>query len=208
MHYHVRNRVKRRFASLVAVALFHLALVLSIAIVTWRPLTPTQPPITQLTEAFFIDEVPPSPEEFYEPAPVERSAPVRTAPITLPPEVPTDEAPSTSPRIDWAREAELSASRQVQKDEEAQRLAKSFSHDFSTQGPARSAPQFRWYRAQTNRFEPLETGGTLIHLNDRCAIVFAGAVFPVCAIGKIAVHGDLFEHMNDPPVLGEAPRPP
>lgn len=209
MRYEIRKPVGRRFASFVAVALVHVVLLMYIALTPWRSLRTTEVPF--VTHVFFIEEVPPSAEEFGSPpAPARRPAPpVRTAPITLPTEPPTHEAPSTSsPRIDWAREAELSASRQIHSDEEARRHAAPFSHDFSAQRPVRPAPQFRWSRAHTNRLEPLETGGTLIWLNERCAVVFAGAIFPVCAIGKIPAHGDLFEHLNDPPVLGEAPRPP
>lgn len=199
----------RHGATFVAVALFHVALILSIALVPWRNLRTTQVPF--ITHVFFIEEAPPSIEEFGPPAPAvpRPTSPVPPAEITLPPEVPRGEAPRVmAPRIDWAREAELSASRQLQKDEEDRRLGATFSHDFSAQRPVRPPPQFRWSHAHTNRLEPLETGGTLIWLNDRCALVFAGAVFPVCAIGKIPARGDLFEHMNDPPMLGEAPRLP
>jgi len=200
----------RHGTTFAAVAIFHVALILSVALVPWRNLRTTHVPF--VTHVFFIDEVPPSTEVLappLEPFVRRPAAPVRSAPITPPPEAPTDETPSaTAPRIDWAREAELSASRQLRKDEEDQRLGAAFSHGFRAQQPARPTPQFRWDRAHTNRLEPLETGGTLIRLNDRCVLVFAGAVFPYCAIGKIPVHGDLFEHMNDPPVLGEAPRPP
>ena len=58
------------------------------------------------------------------------------------------------------------------------------------------------------RIEPLKTGGTLIRLNDRCVLVFAVMVLPICQIGKIPARGDLFEHMDDPPVLGAPPPPP
>src|SRR5262249_17166309 len=126
----------------------------------------------------------------------------------LPPEPPTNAAPTPSPPIDWAREAELSASHQMQKDEEARRLAAPFTHGFSAQAPVRPAPQFRWNHAQTNRIEPLESGGMLIWLNQRCAVAGVGGLSPFCSIGKIPVQGALFEHMNDPPVLGGAPRPP
>jgi len=200
--------VGRHGAAFVVVALLHVVLVLHVALTRWPGLRTAQVPF--VTHVFFIEEAPPSAEEFAPPSPtVRRSAPpVRTAPITPQSEPQTNEPPSDSPRIDWAREAELSASRQLQKDEEAQRLAAPFSHDFSAQRPLHPARQFRWSRAHTNRVQPLEAGGTLIWLNERCALVFAGAVIPVCAIGKIPVHGDLFEHMNDPPALAEAPSPP
>jgi hypothetical protein len=165
-----------------------------------------------VTHVFFLTEVQRSAEEPAAPSPTRTArsstSPVRTAPITLPPEPPTNRSLPEPPRIDWAREAEISASRQLEKDERAKRLAAPFSHDFSAETPTHRTPEFRWSRAHTQRIEPLENGGTLIRINDRCAVVLAGMLFPVCAIGKIPVHDDLFEHMNDPPVLGERPGPP
>lgn len=200
----------RRVATFVALTFIHLALISYLAVMPWpNGRAPEESFVTHvffLTEAERTIEVPAPPS----PAPSTRHSrpPVRTAPITLPPEPPTDEAPNASPRIDWAREAELSASRQLQKDEDAKRRAAPFSHDYSGQAPVRPTPEFGWSHSQIHRVEPLEGGGTLIWINDRCAVVFAGALIPVCKIGKIPARGDLFEHLNDPPVLGEAPRPP
>jgi hypothetical protein len=119
-------------------------------------------------------------------------------------EPPTSEAPGA---VDWGLEAEAAAGRQLAKDEEARRLAKAFGHEFkdSTQ-PPNHAKDFAWSRAHTHRIEPLEGGGTFIHLNDRCGIVFMVMVLPVCQLGKIEARGDLFEGLKDPPVLGTAPK--
>jgi hypothetical protein len=201
--------VGRRVATFVAIALIHGAVLVNVALTQWRGSRTSEEAF--VTHVFFITEAQPGAEEPASPAPapsVRHAAPVLTAPITLPPEPPSEAAPSASPRIDWAREAELAATRQLQKGDEARRLAAPFAHDVNPQRPVRPAPQFHWNRASTNRLQPLETGGTLIWLNERCALVFAGAVLPVCALGKISAHGDLFEHMNDPPVLGEDPGPP
>ena len=66
------------------------------------------------------------------------------------------------------------------------------------------APEFGWDHARTHRVEPLEGGGSLLWINDRCFIVMAGLIpFPMCGIGKIPVRGDLFDHMRDP----QAPEP-
>ena len=200
----------RRLATFIALALIHIAVIAYLAVTPWPSRRTTDDSF--VTHVFFLTEAQPSAEEPASSSPertVRRSAPrVRTAPITLPPEPPADETPNANPRIDWAHEAELSASRELQNDADAKRRAAPFSHDFSAQAPARPTPQLRWSHAQTHRIEPLESGGTLIWINDRCAVVLAGMVFPVCKIGKIPVRDDLFEHMNDPPVLGEAPRPP
>lgn len=210
MRREARTPVGRRVATFVAIAVIHFALIVYVAFTRAPGLRATEDSF--VTHVFFLTEAEPSAEVRAAPSSTpgarRASPPVLSAPITLPPEPPTPETPSASPRIDWAREAELSASRQLQNDDEARRLAAPFTHDFGAQGPVRAAPQFRWDHAHTNRIEPLETGGMLIWLNERCAVAVAGAVFPVCMIGKISARGDLFEHMKDAPVLGEAPRPP
>lgn len=208
MRYEVRRLMGRRVATFVAIALVHASLLVLLTLTRW-----TSPPTSQepfVTHVFFITEVPPSVEESasQSPARTARRSTPRTAPITLPPEPPAHAAPGNTPPIDWAREAERSASRQWEKEQEARRLAAPFTHDYGAHRPARPAPEFGWDRTVTNRIEPLESGGTLIWINDRCAIVVAGGVLPICKIGKITARGDLFEHMNDPPVLGAEPTPP
>jgi hypothetical protein len=198
---------------LFALALIHAALIAHLARMQWTRIRAGAEGDTFVTEVFFLTEAEPKIEEPAPAQPLERAArsstrSVRTAPITLPPEAPTQEPSPERPRVDWAREAELSASRQLQKDDDAKRRAAPFAHDFSAPEPNRPTPQFRWSTAHTQRVQPLEGGGTLIRLNERCALVLSGFLFPVCSVGKIPVHGDLFDHMNDPPVLGEAPRPP
>ena len=37
----------------------------------------------------------------------------------------------------------------------------------------------------------------LLNINDRCAIVIYGLIFPVCRIGRIPANGHLFDHMRD-----------
>jgi hypothetical protein len=55
---------------------------------------------------------------------------------------------------------------------------------------------FGWSHSRVQRIEPIE-GGTIIWINDRCAIVLSGLLMPVCKIGKIEARGDLFENMQD-----------
>jgi hypothetical protein len=40
-------------------------------------------------------------------------------------------------------------------------------------------------------------------VSERCVIVVSVMLFPACGIGEIPVDGGLFEHMNDPPALGD-----
>jgi hypothetical protein len=46
--------------------------------------------------------------------------------------------------------------------------------------------------------EPIEGGGLLIHINDRCVVVLIPFPLAFCGIGKIPVRGDLFDHMHEP----------
>ena len=114
-------------------------------------------------------------------------------------------APPPAP-IDWAREAEqVAASGRALSPPNERPLGP------KTEVPrglnsASGKKEFGWSHSA---IEPIEVrpGGTLIWLNERCAIVISGMIFPVCSIGKIPVRGDLFEHMDDPPELGAEPLP-
>jgi hypothetical protein len=65
--------------------------------------------------------------------------------------------------------------------------------------PDQGAPEFGWDHARTHRVEPMEGGGAILWLNDRCFLVLYGVIpLPMCGIGKIPVRGDLFDHMRDP----------
>jgi hypothetical protein len=83
-------------------------------------------------------------------------------------------------------------------------------HDFSRVKPGSidySKPQFGWSHAATHRVEEIPTGGLLINLNDRCFIAWVIFPFPLCKVGKMPARGDLFQHMKDPPALGEPELP-
>ena len=207
----------RRAATAVALALLHVAIIVCVCLP--QRLRWSLPEDAFVTHVFFVSE---PKETVVEPVTPARArserylAPPRTAPITPPSEPGIADTPPPSiappllarPQIDWAREAEVSASRQLSQDEEARRLAAPFSHNFEAAPRPQPTPSFGWSRAHTQRIEPLKTGGTLLRLNDRCVLVFAGVLLPMCQIGKIPARGDLFEHMDDAPVLGAAPSPP
>jgi hypothetical protein len=62
-----------------------------------------------------------------------------------------------------------------------------------------SAPEFAWDHARTHRVEPMEGGGSILWINDRCFLVMYGVIpLPMCNVGNIPVRGDLFDHMRDP----------
>jgi hypothetical protein len=110
--------------------------------------------------------------------------------------------------IDWAQEAERAAARQIDADEAAARRAAAFSprkgtlHALEPAAPLK--PPFGWSYARTHRVEALPGGGIIFNLNDRCAIVFAVMLIPVCKVGALEPRGDLLQHMRDAPLLGAA----
>jgi hypothetical protein len=142
--------------------------------------------------------------------------PERTTPVpararesgAAPSAIPTETTPPIEERapIDWTREAELAANHQVDAVEIERRRARGFTPGAQSREPevARTpAPDFAWSKAATQPIEQLPEGGTLIRLNDRCVIVIYVIPMPFCGIGEIPANGDLFEHMNDPPVIGD-----
>ncbi len=120
--------------------------------------------------------------------------PQPTAPQWIAPSE-SEEAPA-QPSVDWRREAEETA-REHALQAEAQRDHKGDS------SPATPKPEFGWSHSRIHRIEPLEEGGFLVWINDRCAIVISVMAMPVCEIGKKPARGDLFEHMNDAPTPGD-----
>ena len=116
---------------------------------------------------------------------VQRSA----QPVTLP--GPVERA--RHPPIDWSRalQGEVHAPKLRAP---AQKLRFGFPR---RSAPVPAAPEFGWDYASTHRLEALPQGGMLLNLNDRCAIVIYGFIFPFCRIGRIPVNGHLFDHMHD-----------
>jgi len=45
----------------------------------------------------------------------------------------------------------------------------------------------------------------ILNLSDRCAMVFAVMLIPVCKLGATEPRGDLLQHMDDAPRLGAPP---
>ena len=127
--------------------------------------------------------------------------------VVIPPAIPAETPLPIEERapIDWAREAARAASHQVDAVELERRRARGFTPEAQSREPeipVLPAPEFGWSRT-AQRVEALAEGGVLIHVSERCVIVVSVMVVPACGIGEIPVNGDLFEHMNDPPVPGD-----
>jgi len=115
--------------------------------------------------------------------------------ITAPPDLSPEKDPA-SPSIDWQQETRTAAARMAESlDAERRRKGKLTPDPRFTRPTPRA--QFGWDRSRTHQIESLPEGGTIIHLNDRCALVLNGMLLPICKIGKIPARGDLFEHMGE-----------
>jgi len=99
------------------------------------------------------------------------------------------------PVIDWQREAEEAARKQA--------LEAGAQPDTKGSGQSKPKPEFGWDRSRVHRVEPIESGGFVIRLSDRCVIVMTLLAMPVCTLGTQPARGDLFEHMDDAPAPGD-----
>jgi hypothetical protein len=112
--------------------------------------------------------------------------------------------PAAAP--DWRQEAEIAAGHQLEAGErDRERPSPLAPHEFPEAPPP--AREFQWDYAATHRVEGLPEGGFLININDRCVVVVLVMMMPLCRVGKIPARGDLFQHLDDPPRLGESTEP-
>lgn len=107
----------------------------------------------------------------------------------------------SSARIDWAEEARSTAIHEIELDAQERRRAKALLPPgnplFSNRVPG---PTFHWYRAGTNRIEPLKAGGLALNLSDECVLVFTALILiPACTLEKAPARSDLFDHMHAAP---------
>lgn len=124
-----------------------------------------------------------------------------TTPLASPDGSPHDHPPGQS-ATDWSSELELEAKSVASGDESAQRRDFGFPH----RAPAVKTPTFDWDQVHTHRVEIAPEGGVIIHLSDKCVMVFMPFPFALCGIGKKEANGHLLDHMNDGPIA-EAPAP-
>ena len=91
----------------------------------------------------------------------ELSLPASTPPLLVAP--PRPDGTATPPVIDWQREAEEASHKQA--------LAAEAQRDQKASGPSKAKPEFGWDRSRVHRVEPIESGGFVVRLNDRCVLV-------------------------------------
>jgi hypothetical protein len=109
------------------------------------------------------------------------------------------------PPIDWANELNRTA-----KESASGELApkpREFGAPHVAPAPPSKPPEFGWSHSRTHRLER-GPGSMGIHLGDHCVISFTPLPSAVCSPGKREANGDLFNHMRDPPQLGDWKDPP
>lgn len=123
----------------------------------------------------------------------ELSLPTSAPPLSLAP--PQTDATTKPPVIDWQREAEA-ATRKRALEAEAQ-------PDQKAGKPSKPKPEFGWDSSRVHGIEPIESGGFVVRISDRCVIVITLLAMPACKIGTKPARGDLFEHMGDAATPGD-----
>jgi hypothetical protein len=194
--------IGRRSAALLCVLLAHVLIILSLMSLRPEPLRGLQP------EEFSSEPItlylPPPPEEASAP----RTATPRVTPQPQPAPAPaaateppagTSGAITLPGHVDWPLEGKKSAARVLAREAEAERVAKLFAGPQGTWASLTKRQRsklnkFRW-RPGVTGLEYDDRGNQIYHLNDGCVIVNSG--FIACAVGKVQVHGDMFENMRE-----------
>jgi hypothetical protein len=115
----------------------------------------------------------------------------------------------TSGAPDWraaaAATAQTSAQHIVEAEDDAARKAAALTSRFKPlPGPRVRGPEFGWDYAHTHRLTPLQGGGFVVALNDRCSIAILPLPMFGCAVGrKSPANGDLFKFMHPPVKFGD-----
>jgi len=105
---------------------------------------------------------------------------------------------TTPERIDWPLEGKKSATRVLAREAEAERIAKLFSGPGGTWASLTKREKsrlkkFRW-KPGVDGLEFDENGNAIYHISEGCVLV--NFMYIGCALGKSAVHGDLFKDMR------------
>jgi hypothetical protein len=124
---------------------------------------------------------------------LEPSPPTSTAPQLIAP--PTADEAGAPPAIDWRRDAEQVAREHA--------LEAETGRPKDSSGPVKPKPEFHWSHSRTHRVDPMEGGGFVVWISDKCGVAITVMAMPFCQFGKKPARGDLFEHMNDPPTPGD-----
>ena len=110
---------------------------------------------------------------------------------------------------DWrtaaAATAQTSAQRIVEAEDDAARKATALTSRFKPlPGPRVKGPEFAWDCAHTHRVTPLQGGGFVVALNDRCAVLVFIVPMIGCSVGhQPPANGDLFKYMHPPVKFGD-----
>ena len=193
--------IGRRSAALLCVLLAH-------ALAVFLLLRMSAAPIPLDIEEDFVSEpitldlevMPLLPEA--RPAPVAAPTP-RRAPVAAASPAPAASgaaAPAAPPAyVDWPIEGKKAAEREVAREMEAERIAKMFAGPQGTWASLTKRQRsrlnkFRW-RPGVLGVEYDAHGNQIYHLSDGCVIVNGGVI--ACALGKVKVHGDMFENMRE-----------
>jgi hypothetical protein len=121
----------------------------------------------------------------------------------------TPSSPPTSVAPDWRSQAEITAQTSAQhivaaEDDAARKAAALTSHFKPLPGPRAAGPQFAWDYAHTHRYTPLQGGGFVIALNDRCNLAVVIFLMIGCSVGdQPKANGDLFKNMHPPVKFGD-----
>jgi hypothetical protein len=130
-------------------------------------------------------------------------------PQTSPELGPPQPSELTSGAPDWraaaAAIAQTSAQHIVEAEDDAARKAAALTSRFKPlPGPRVAGTQFAWDYAHTHRITPLQGGGFVVALNDRCAIAIAPFPMFGCSVGrKPPANGNLFKNMHPPVKFGD-----
>jgi hypothetical protein len=196
--------IGRRSAALLCVLLAHAWVVY--LLLQLQPAAPSpeageefiSEPITLELEATPLE---PEPQASAAPHPAaHRVAPAPSAAASATPSSGEAAAVPAAPQgyVDWPLEGKLAAQREVAREMEAERIAKMFAGPQGTWASLTKRQRsklnkFRW-RPGVLGMEYDDKGNQIYHLSDGCVIVNGGVI--ACALGKVKVHGDMFENMR------------
>lgn len=119
-----------------------------------------------------------APPQLPETSPLQSTAPRLIVPPT------SGDAP-LPPSIDWRRAAE-EAARDHAIAAEASRPRQ------DEPGAPKPQPEFHWSHSSVHRVEPMESGGFVVWINDKCGIAISIMAMPFCQFGEKPARGDLF----------------
>ena len=194
--------IGRRSAALLCVLLAHAFAVFLLLRMSALPpaVEPQEDFVSEpITLDLLVMPLPPEPPSAPASAPTSRHAAAAAA--SPAPAVSSGQtAPAAPPGyVDWPIEGKKAAEREVAREMEAERIAKMFAGPQGTWASLTKRQRsrlnkFRW-RPGVLGVEYDERGNQIFHLSDGCVVINGGVI--ACALGKVKVHGDMFENMRE-----------